>query len=174
MDVAENKILARGLSMPHSPRVYNDKLWFLESGIGGIGWFDQNSLQAGDPDKVVRHTVAKLPGFTRGLDFVGPLAFIGLSEVRESKVFNDFPLVERLKEDERSCGVWVVDIRNGETVAFLRFESGVQEIFAVQALPARFPEILTDDHKRLNDSYVVPDEALRDVPMVLKSSSGKS
>ncbi len=168
MDVAENRVIARGLSMPHSPRIYNDRLWFLESGIGGLGWFEPQSLRQDPPDKVVRHTVAQLSGFTRGLDFVGPFAFIGLSEVRESKVFNNFPLVERLKEEERSCGVWVVDTRNGETVGFLRFESGVQEIFAVQVLPARFPEILDNDHERLNDSYVLPDEALADVPNPLR------
>jgi len=168
MNVAENRVIARGLCMPHSPRIYNDRLWFLESGVGGIGWFDPKSLEQGPPDRVVRKTVAQLPGFTRGLDFVGPFAFIGLSEVRESKVFNDFPLVERLKQEERNCGVWVVDTRNGETVAFLRFESGVQEIFAVQALPARFPEILDKNHERLNDSYVLPDEALADVPDTLR------
>ena len=35
------------------------------------------------------------------------------------------------------CGVWVVDMRTGQTVAFLRFEAGVQEVFAVQVLPGR-------------------------------------
>jgi uncharacterized protein (TIGR03032 family) len=164
INVRENRIAARGLSMPHSPRFYSDRLWFLESGIGGIGWFDPDSLARKQPGRVIRRTVAELPGFTRGLDFIGPFAFIGLSEVRESKVFNDFPLVERLGEDERCCGVWVIDIRNGKIVAFLKFESGVQEIFAVQALPARFPEILAQDHERLNDSYVLPDDALADVP----------
>ena len=38
-------------------------------------------------------TVAQVPGFTRGIDFVGPLAFIGLSQVRESAVFSGIPLV---------------------------------------------------------------------------------
>ena len=53
--------------------------------------------------------VAKLPGFTRGLDFYGNLAFIGLSQVRESAVFSGIPLVEQLPESERACGVWVID-----------------------------------------------------------------
>jgi uncharacterized protein (TIGR03032 family) len=54
-------------------------------------------------------TVTKLPGFTRGIDFVGPLAFIGLSQVRESVIFSGIPLVERL--ETRTCGVWVVNIQ---------------------------------------------------------------
>ena len=108
-------------------------------------------------------TVASLPGFTRGLDFLGPLAFIGLSQVRETAVFSGIPITERLKPEERACGVWIVDIRNGQTVAFLRFESGVQEIFAVQVLPFRFPELLPDDHDLVASSYVLPDAAMPDV-----------
>lgn len=33
----------------------------------------------------------------------------------------------------------------------------------------RFPEILDNEHERLNDSYVLPDEALADVPNTLRS-----
>ena len=100
-----------------------------------------------------------MPGFTRGLDFYGPLAFIGLSQVRETAVFSGIPLVERLRE--RTCGVWIVHIESGETVGFLRFEAGVQEIFAVQVLPGiRFPELLEWNDERLAHSYVLPDEAL--------------
>ena len=160
MDVDSNEVLIRGLSMPHSPRVYNGRLWFLESGIGGLSWID---LQRGSWE-----TIAKLPGFTRGIDFVGNYAFIGLSQVRETATFSGIPLVENL--DERTCGVWVVDIRNGATAAFLRFEGGVQEIFAVQAIPARFPEMLNWGDKLMNTSYVLPDEAMRDVPESIRTS----
>ena len=69
---------------------------------------------------------------------------------------------ERLRE--RTCGVWVVNIETGKTVGFLRFEAGVQEIFAVQVLRGmRFPELLEWNDQRLADSYVLPDEALADV-----------
>ena len=108
--------------------------------------------------------VTETPGFTRGLDFYGPLAFIGLSQVRESAVFSGIPLVERL--EERTCGVWVVHIETGQTVGFLRFEEGVQEIFAVQVLPnIRFPEMLEWDDPHLALSYVLPDEALAEVAL---------
>ena len=81
--------------MPHSPRWYQGKLWVLESGQGSLALVD---LQRG-----TWQTVAQVPRFTRGLDFCGPLAFIGLSQVRETAVFSGIPLVERLKE--RTCGV---------------------------------------------------------------------
>ncbi|MEQ9668963.1 DUF4915 domain-containing protein [Coleofasciculus sp. G2-EDA-02] len=59
------------------------------------------------------------------------------------------------------CGVWVVNIETGQTVAFLQFEEAVQEIFAVQVLPGiRFPEIIDWDEKLIATSYVLPDAAL--------------
>ena len=154
MDVESNEILLRGLSMPHSPRVYGGHVWVLESGVGGLAVVDL--------ERRTWRNIIQLPGFTRGIDFIGPLAFVGLSQVRESAVFSGIPLVERLAE--RTCGVWVVNLETAETVAFLRFEEGVQEIFAVQVLPAQFPEMVEWDDKTLMTSYVIPDEALRDVP----------
>ncbi|MEO0867933.1 MAG: TIGR03032 family protein [Cyanobacteria bacterium J06642_11] len=154
MDVTTNDILVQGLSMPHSPRWYRDQLWVLESGEGSLARVNR-ATQAVEP-------VVKLPGFTRGLDFYGPLAFVGLSQVRESAVFSGLPLTERLTE--RICGVWVINIETEEVVAFLQFEDAVQEIFAVQVLAnIRFPELFTEENDFLRSSYVLPDEALAEV-----------
>ena len=82
-------------------------------------------------------------------------------------------LVERLRE--RTCGVWVVNIETGKTVGFLRFEAGVQEIFAVQVLRGmRFPELLEWNDQRLSDSYVLPDEALADVVLPTEEELSRS
>jgi uncharacterized protein (TIGR03032 family) len=158
--VVSSKTIAKGLSMPHSPRWHAERLWVLESGAGSLSTVDESTGK-------LTH-VALLPGFTRGLDFVGPYAFIGLSQVRESAVFSGIPITERLNESERACGMWVVDVRNGQAVAFLRFESGVQEVFAVQVLRGlRYPEILTEEadaeSKLLGDSFVLPEAAMPDV-----------
>jgi len=155
IDIESNHRICSNLSMPHSPRWYAGRLWVLESGQGSLATVD---IPTG---KLT--TVAELPGFTRGLDFCGPFAFIGLSQVRESATFSGIPLVERL--EERICGVWVVNINSGETVGFLRFEGAVQEIFAIQILPGiRFPEMLEPDDPLIGSSYVLPDAALSDVP----------
>ena len=112
--------------------------------------------------------IAELPGYTRGLSFHGPLAFVGLSQVRESAVFSGIPLVERLQE--RTCGVWVVNIHTGETVAFVKFEDAVQEIFAVEVLPGmRYPDVITDNKELLASSFVLPDDALADVPESMRA-----
>ena len=154
IDVDSGEIIADRLSMPHSPRWHDGRLWLLESGSGRISVVD---LPTG-----TRTVVATLPGFTRGLDFAGPYAFIGLSQVRETATFGGLPITEEGKE--RNCGVWVVDVRTGQTVAFLKFKADVQEIFAVQVLRGvRYPEIVTDDETALLHSFVLPDESLGDV-----------
>jgi uncharacterized protein (TIGR03032 family) len=164
MDVESGEVLATGLSMPHSPRWYAGRLWVCESGVGTLGFLDPRTGRY--------EAVAATPGFTRGLDFVGDLAFVGLSQVRESAVFSGIPITERLQAHERTCGVCVIDVVRGEPIALLRFEEGVQEVFAVQLLPGRrYPELINDDTKLLENSFVVPDAALADVPAVLRGAS---
>jgi hypothetical protein len=54
----------------------------------------------------------------------------------------------------------------------LRFEDTVQEVFAVQVLHGRrYPELITDEAKLLDNSFVVPDQALADVPAVLRGAN---
>jgi len=153
MRVPDGQLIASGLSMPHSPRWYAGKLWYLESGAGHLSSVNLNSGR--------RTVAAELPGFTRGLDFVSHYAFVGLSQVRETAVFSGLPLTA--KPGERHCGVWVVDISTGETVACVVFTGSVREVFAVQVLPHRFPVLLDIDDPLLRNSYSLPDTALAEV-----------
>jgi uncharacterized protein (TIGR03032 family) len=159
IDVDTGEVVVAGLCMPHSPRWYADRLWVLESGKGVLSVVD---LERGRIDEV-----AQLPGFTRGLGFAGPYAFVGLSQVREH-VFEGLPLTG--EGVERNCGVWVVDIRSGQIVAFLRFEGAVQELFEVAVLPGiRFPELVEPAAELVDTSYVLPDAALAEVPLTLRT-----
>jgi uncharacterized protein (TIGR03032 family) len=161
MDVVSGEIVARGLAMPHSPRWYEERLWVLNSGAGEIGTIDLGTGRY--------ESIAVMPGFTRGLDFRGPVAFVGLSQVRETAVFSGIPIAEKSLE-ERNCGVWVVNIRTGQIIAFVKFEAAVQEIFAVQVLPdIRYPELLNEDREVLFNSFELPEDALRLVPENLRS-----
>lgn len=161
MDVTSGEVIARGLSMPHSPRWHGGRLWICESGTGTLGIIDMKSGKY--------EPIAEVPGFTRGIDFVGNLAFVGLSQVRESAVFSGIPITERLPADERTCGVCAIDLRNGQVVALLRFDTAVQEVFAVTVLPGRrYPELINDDANLLANSFVVPDAVLADVPAHLR------
>jgi uncharacterized protein (TIGR03032 family) len=162
MDVASGEVITRGLSMPHSPRWYGGRLWVCESGAGTLGFID--------PKTGRYEPIVEVPGFTRGLDFAGNFAFVGLSQVRESAVFSGIPITERLGEEERTCGVCVVDLASGQMVGLLRFDTAVQEIFAVTVLPGRrWPELINDDETVLENSFVVPDAALADVPAELRA-----
>lgn len=154
IDVDSGETMLSGLSMPHSPRCYGGRFWFLESGKG--------TLATADLAQGRWQTIAELPGFTRGLAFAGPFAFIGLSQVRESNIFGGIPLLERVPE--RRCGVCVVDLRTARIVAMLRFEETVQEIFDLQVLHGiRYPELLEAYAKPTATSYVLPDAALAEL-----------
>jgi len=84
-------------------------------------------------------------------------------------MFGGIPNTERLRPEERNCGVCVVSLARGEPVALLRFEEGVLEVFAVGVLPGpRYPELVNDDARLLENSFVVPDAAPFDVPESLR------
>jgi uncharacterized protein (TIGR03032 family) len=162
MDVQSGEVTTRGLSMPHSPRWHNGRLWVCESGAGSVGYIDDHTLEY--------EPVVFLPGFTRGLDFAGDYAFVGLSQVRESAHFSGIPITERLSPAERTCGVCAIDLRSGQAVGLLQFETRVQEIFAVTVLPGRrYPELLYGHDGWTVNSFAVPDAALADVPAALRS-----
>jgi uncharacterized protein (TIGR03032 family) len=164
IDVASGEVVVPGLSMPHSPRLHGGRLWACESGAGTLGAVD---TAAGKYEAVVA-----VPGFTRGLDFAGRFAFVGLSQVRESAVFSGIPITERLTQEERTCGICAIDLRSGQVVALLRFETAVQEVFAVTVLPGRrYPELINDEETVLENSFVVPDAALADVPAALRAGA---
>jgi uncharacterized protein (TIGR03032 family) len=159
IDIPSGEFVTRGMCMPHSPRWHDGRLWLLESGRGVLVTVD---LDTGE-----RTDVAAVPGFARGLSLVGPFAFIGLSQVREH-VFDGLPLTG--EGVDRNCGVWIVDVRNGNAVAWLKFEGTVQEIYEVLALPGtRYPEIVEPMADLVDAGFVLPDSALADVPAELRS-----
>lgn len=130
--VPSGTTVVRGFAMPHSPRVHQKCVWLLDSGKG--------RLVVVNPATAAVETVAELPGYTRGLAIHESLAFVGLSKIRETAVFGGMPIAERRMELQ--CGVAIVDLRTGQRLAHLEFESGVEEIFSVQVLPGiRFPAV---------------------------------
>ena len=125
IDVVSGRTVLRGLCMPHSPRVSQGRLYLLDSGTG--------RLAAADVDSGRLETVAVLPGFTRGLALHGGLAFVGLSRIRPTSDMTGLPITAQAGRSK--CGLAVVDLGSGRTVADLEFASPVDEIFDVQLLP---------------------------------------
>jgi uncharacterized protein (TIGR03032 family) len=125
IDVPSGRTILRGLSMPHSPRVEQGRLWILESGRGRLAAVNQ---QGGSLE-----TVALLPGYARGLAFYGPYAFVGLSRMRETSSIEGLPIAGSI--GELKCGVAVVELASGAIVAMLEFVSGIDELFDVRVDP---------------------------------------
>lgn len=82
--------------------------------------------------------------------------------------FGGIPIAKESLE-ERARGVWVVNINSGEIVGFVKFEDAVQEIFAVELLSIRNPDLINHDKEIIGRTYELPDSALADVPDHLKS-----
>jgi uncharacterized protein (TIGR03032 family) len=129
MDVATGEPLLRGLSMPHSPRMHDGRVWLINSGTGELGFLDSSARKF--------QPVAFCPGYARGLAFIGHYAIVGLSLARENRTFQGLPLDQALATRGATprCGLLVVDTRTGDTVEWLRIEGVVRELFDVAVLP---------------------------------------
>ncbi|MEW5725299.1 MAG: TIGR03032 family protein, partial [Thermodesulfobacteriota bacterium] len=147
IDVTDDRIVAEGLSMPHSPRVYQDRLWILNSGAGELGWVD--------PDQGRFIPLTFCPGYLRGLAFFSRHAVVGLSKPRHNKTFSGLALDDRLQERGLApfCGLMVIDLFTGDIAHWLELEGLVTELYDVQVLPlVRRPLALglkTDEIKRI-------------------------
>jgi len=128
IDVETNEIVCDGLSMPHSPRLYQGRLWILNSGAGEIGWVDLESRTF--------KALAFCPGFLRGLAFAGRYAFVGLSKPRYER-FEGLSLDGKLKafDSEPWCGIQVIDLETGTCVDWFRIDGAVTEIYDVATVP---------------------------------------
>jgi uncharacterized protein (TIGR03032 family) len=129
VEVPSGKIVAEGLSMPHSPRVYRGRLWLLNSGTGMLGSID--------PATGSFVPLTFCPGYLRGLAFSGDYAVVGLSRPRHDKTFGGLALEQELAQRgaDARCGLHVIDLRTGDTVHWVRVEGLVSELYDVVVLP---------------------------------------
>ena len=123
IDIRTDEVLCEGLSMPHSPRWYRDRLWLLNSGDGDFGYLDG--------DRFVPVTMC--PGFARGLCFVGDYAVIGLSRLRDNTFASGMSIKERMERlsIQQRCGLIVVDLRTGKIVHWLNIRGVISELYDV-------------------------------------------
>jgi uncharacterized protein (TIGR03032 family) len=148
IDIKSNEIVAENLPMPHSPRVYDGKLFILLSATGELAMID---IETGKYE-----AVKKLQGFVRGMDRVGDYLFIGMSKLRKtSQAFGDLPIAKA----SPVCGIVAIHLPTLSFVGQLQYVASVEEIFDVKVLPdLKRPGILNhlkDDHRMALTS---PDE----------------
>lgn len=123
IDVGSDEIVAHGLSMPHSPRVYRGDLYVLDSGRGNLLKIDRRT---GGQEEI-----AFFPGFTRGLTLIGNYAVVGLSQPRHR--FSGLELTDRLEQENTTpwTGIQIVNLETGAIEEWLRIDGQVQEIYDV-------------------------------------------
>jgi len=148
IDVEQHEVILRGLCMPHSPCWYGDRLWLLNSGAG--------ELWQVDPQSGKHQVVCTLPGFLRGLCCVGNWAIVGLSQIRERRIFGELPVQQRFPQ--LICGIAIVNLTTGELAGTLEFTHGCQEISAVQFLPQiTRPTILNAEKTAMRQAFTTPE-----------------
>jgi uncharacterized protein (TIGR03032 family) len=140
MTVPEGEIIMENLAMPHSPRFYQEKLYFLESGRG--------NLIAYDPESGKQETVFNFGCFIRGLAFKDNVAIIGKSKIRTtSKDFGDLAVIE----GSEHAGFILFDMEKKAVIGFLNYVNSVEEIFDVQVLNDSVnPAIITHEIEPYN------------------------
>ena len=163
--IPSGELAATGLSMPHSPRWHEGKLWLLNSGTGELGWIENGYFKA----------LCALPGFVRGLALASGCAVVGLSKLR-SPQFTGLPLEERLTNEGIPggvCGLRVIDLASGEIRHSLDLPEPIDELFDVAVLPGvRQPRALGLQGEEIDCLVKIPEQPqlLRVRPM---APSGK-
>jgi uncharacterized protein (TIGR03032 family) len=151
IDMSTNTVIARGLSMPHSPQWRRGQLWLLSSGTGELGTIDVTTGLF----------TAKLflPGFLRGLQFVGNYAIIGSSDDRNNARFNDLELGRKLAQKKSSavCGVFIVDLTTLSIASKIEFVGDINELYDVLIVPGRRARVLSQGDALVADIHNIID-----------------
>jgi len=117
---ASREVVARGLTRPHSARIYDRRLWVDNSGYGEVGYIEDGEF----------HCLSRLPGWTRGLCFFKDVMFVGTSKVLPR--FRGY--APGLDIASSNCGIYAVDIQSAKILGSIVWPSGDQ-IFSLEWMP---------------------------------------
>lgn len=146
IDVDTNEVVATGLAMPHSPRIYNGELYALLSATGEL---IKINVQTGKYE-----VIKKFDGFVRGMVRHHDYLFIGLSRLREStSSFKDLPIAKQ----SLFCGIAVLHLPTAGIVGYLKYENSVDEIYDIKILPGyRRPGLLNHEKPEHRSALTSP------------------
>jgi uncharacterized protein (TIGR03032 family) len=128
IEIENDRIVTDQLSMPHSPRFYDGKIWVLDSGRGFLIKVDPSTGKSED--------VAFCPGFLRGLSFHRGFAVVTSSLARDG-TFKGLQLDQNIKDrdGEPRCGIYIINVRTGDIVEWIGIEGHIKELFDVAVIP---------------------------------------
>ncbi|MBL4760931.1 MAG: TIGR03032 family protein [Mariprofundaceae bacterium] len=124
IDVDSGEIIAKGLPMPHSPRVFDGQLYVLLSATGELA---RVNIETGSYD-----VIKKFNGYVRGMDKIGDYLFVCMSKIRKSHTFNDS---EYAKRQDYQAGFEMIHLPTGGTISHLKFHRSCDEIYDICVLP---------------------------------------
>jgi uncharacterized protein (TIGR03032 family) len=140
-DIEKNSILSDGLPMPHSPRLFDERLFVLLSATGDLAEVDRAN------GKII--TTKNFNGFVRGMDKIGDYVFIGLSKLRTtSSAFKDLPIASK----SVFAGIVALHLPTKSIVGHIKYENSVEEIYDVKIL-----------HDMIRPGIVSPEKAERKI-----------
>ena len=141
IDIEENKIIAEGLAMPHTPRIFNDELYVLLSASGELA---KINIKNGNYE-----VITKIDGFVRGMSLHKDYLFIGISKLRKnSSTFGKLPFLKHSNE----AGIVIVHLPTQSIQGKISYLTSLEEIYDVHILAnKKRPNILntmTQDYKK--------------------------
>lgn len=92
-----DNLVCEGLTVPHSVRYFDDRIWVCNSGYGEFGYIDD--------DGTFQATI-RVPGWTRGCYWWNNLCFVGYSKLYQPRVRQYAPFFEG---KESRCGIVVLE-----------------------------------------------------------------
>ena len=142
IETNSGETVLEGLSVPHSPRIVEGRLFLCELGQGTI-------IEV-DPQRRTTRPLVALPGFTRGLDALANVLFVGLSKLRDGAAVK-LPLANRA--ESLVCGLAAVERDTGALLGWLALDD-FEEIFDVRVLPSVVNAALEGPDSPASNAYV--------------------
>lgn len=139
-DIDSNEVVASGLAMPHSPRLFGNDLFVLLSATGELVKIDINTGKY--------EVIVKIEGFIRGMSLHKDYLFVGLSKLRKnSSTFGKLDFAEKAHHS----GIIVIHLPTGSIAGKITYVTSLDEIYDVHIIPDKIrPNILntiSDDYK---------------------------
>lgn len=147
MDMASNEIITHGLEMPHSPRIFDNELYVLQSRNGAIAKIDRNTGAIEE--------IRRLNYFVRGLEKIGDYLFVGFSRIRKhSSLFGKLDVSDRSPH----AGIAILHAKTGALMAEFKYTNSVEEIYDIKIIKGYTrPNVMNTIRAEHKLSVVLPD-----------------
>lgn len=146
IDVETDEIIAEGLAMPHSPRLYNDELYVLMSATGELVKIDVNTGE--------KEVMLEIGGFVRGMDLYKDYLFVGLSKFRENS--STFAKLD-FKKGANQAGIVAIHLPSASIIGKINYLNSLDEIYDIKILPDKIrPNIMNTIKENYKQGLMIP------------------